>query len=89
MHGNDIVDSNYEINEYKPYRARAHTTVLTIRPDPSCGTAWSRNRRRLPGICSSLISGLYESLSLSVGMIIIVIVRWLMNMEHLNYACHP
>ena len=49
MYGNNIVDSSYEINEYKPYRARAHTIVLMISELPVVSTEWSRNRRRLAG----------------------------------------
>ena len=41
------------------------------------------------GIESSFISGLCFEYSRSVGMIEILIVRWFMGMEHLNYACHP
>ena len=53
----------------------------------------SRNGRRYGGGGSRLISGgsmglLYLSNSDSVG-IRILIVRCLVAMEHLNYACHP
>ncbi len=50
--------------------------------------AVSRNLSLLDGALSDLSSGLCESLSLSVG-IWIVIVRLVMTVEHLNYACHP
>jgi len=89
MDGTRIIDSSYEINEYKPYRANAMTTVRIMRADPSCGTPWSRNLGRHAGLWSGLISGwLWLSCSLWVG-IWILIVRCLVGVEHLNYACHP
>ena len=89
MHGNNIVDSSYEINEYRPYMARLTMMVFTMSELPTSGTAWSRNLGRHAGLCSLLISGLCESLSLSVGMIQILIARLYTGVEHLNYACHP
>ena len=52
------------------------------------GAMVSRNRSRLVGLLSDLISGSCCSYSLSVG-IQIVIARLVMKVEHLNYACHP
>ena len=89
MDGTYTRDSSYEINEYKPYMARAYTITLINRAELWEGILLSRYVSLRCGILSSLNSGLCLRYSRSVGMIIIVIVRWLVGMEHLNYACHP
>ena len=69
--------------------ARAYTHTRNNKEVECEGILLSRYDSLRCGIESSLISDLlYCSYSLWVG-IRILIVRWLMGMEHLNYACHP
>ncbi len=85
---------------YRPYRARAVTQYLPVvqstqpvgvshaRGYCHTGATVSRNLSLWAGLLSDLSSGSCCEYSLSVG-ILIVIVRLVMTVEHLNYACHP